>query len=162
MSLEDLDKKGDRGALSWIKKFEIQMNTRGKPLPEALAKPHKLWYEMDDSTLADLVANINYGDRLFIARMQKRSFVNQRLTRFTATTDDLDIDLCHALLNSLIGIFYLEACGFGRGLGALDLSSSKLKKNLFILNPDILTPAELLRFSCRARSVPSHLTIEFF
>jgi len=139
-SLEDLEKKGDSGALFWIKKFEIQVNTRGKPLPEALAKPQKLWYEMDDSTLADLVANINYGNRLFIARMQKRSFVNQRLTRFTATTDDLDIDLCHALLNSLIGIFYLEACGFGRGLGALDLSSSKLKKNLFILNPDILTP----------------------
>lgn len=50
----------------------------------------------------------------------------------------LDIDICHALLNSIIGIFFIEASGFGRGDGVLDLSKDKLEKS-FMLNPDILS-----------------------
>lgn len=64
--------------------------------------------------MADLVASINYGDRLFIAKLKERSFVNQRLARFTKKTEIVDVDLCHALLNSALGMFFIEALGFGR------------------------------------------------
>jgi len=43
------------------------------------------------------------------------------------------------LLNSSLGLFYIEALGFGRGLGALDLNTTKLEKRLFMLNPYLLT-----------------------
>ena len=39
---------------------------------------------------------------------------------------------------SIIGIFFIEASGFGRGDGVLDLSKDKLEKS-FMLNPDILS-----------------------
>ena len=81
----------------------------------------------------------NYDERLFISKLKKPSFVNQRLTRFTLIDKkQIDIDLYHALLNSIIGLFYLEALGFGRGLGALDLNSTKLSNQLFMLNPLLL------------------------
>jgi len=61
------------------------------------------------------------------------------LTRFTAKNIDIDIDLSQALLNSVLGIFFIEALGFGRGLGALDLSSTRMKNSLQILNSDLLS-----------------------
>lgn len=48
---------------------------------------------------------------------------------------NVDLDLSHALLCSLMGAFYIEALGFGRGLGVLDLNASKLAKQLRLLNP---------------------------
>jgi len=137
-SIQELESLGHYGALSWIRKFENKVNGKGKPLVEVLAKPGKYWYEMKDKTFADLVALINYDKRLFISRLKKRSFVNQRFIRFTITEKNLDIELLQALLNSSIGLFYLEALGFGRGLGALDLNTTKVRNQLFMLNPSIL------------------------
>ena len=47
-------------------------------------------------------------------------------------------DLIHALLNSVYGMFAIEAIGFGRGLGVLDASSTKLK-NMFMINPEVIS-----------------------
>jgi len=136
-STEELKKSGKTGALNWIKKFEFEVNLKGKPLPQVLKRKNMYWYEMNNSTLADLVANINYGERIFIARLKERSFVNQRFTRFIVKDPYKDIELLHALLSSIIGIFYIEGLGFGRGLGALDLSAERMRK-LKILNPELL------------------------
>ncbi|WP_242929026.1 N-6 DNA methylase [Pontibacter vulgaris] len=141
-TLEKLKKNGDHGALSWISRFEKVRNGVNKLLPDVLARANHHWYEMKDNTVADLVGTINYGETLFIAKMEQRSFVNQRLIRFTSTKNDLDIDLIHALMNSYIGIFYIEALGFGRGMGALDLSSTKVRDNLYLLNAENLTSQE--------------------
>jgi hypothetical protein len=139
-TLEELEHLRHRGALDWIKRFENVTNTRGKPLVEALARANMHWYELKPTTLADLIANINYDERIFIARMKERSFVNQRLTRFTDRNAGVDLELCHALLNSILSIFYLEAMGFGRGLGVLDLNATKLKNQMHMLNPALLNP----------------------
>lgn len=53
--------------------------------------------------------------------------------------NDISADLIHALLNSIYGMFAIEAIGFGRGLGVLDASSSKLK-NMYMINPEIISP----------------------
>ena len=138
-TLASLKRKGHQGALAWIRRFRHATNTTGQPLPKALRRGGLHWYEMRPATTADLVASVDYGDRLFIAKMRKRSFVNQRLIRFTLLDSATDIDLCHALLNSLVGVFLLEALGFGRGLGALDLNPTKVRENLRMLDPEHLS-----------------------
>ena len=138
-SVKELGALGHVNTLSWIKKFEHEVNEKGKPLPKVLERSGCYWYEMKDTTMADFVASMNFDKRIFIAKLNKRSFVNQRLTRFTVKDDNLDLELVHALLNSVLGIFFIESIGFGRGLGALDLSSTRMKKNLKMLNPDLLS-----------------------
>ncbi len=139
ISIPDLEELGHTGTLSWIRRFEHEQNTNGEPLVEALSRDGYHWYEMNDSTMADLVASMNFDQRIFIAKLDIRSFVDQRLTRFTAREAGVDIELAHALLNSILGIFFIESLGFGRGLGALDLSSTRMKKFLRMLNPELLT-----------------------
>ena len=68
--------------------------------------------------------------------------MNQRLIRFTKNNDDVDIEITHALLNSLLGIFFIEMLGFGRGEGVLDLSASKLQESLKILNYNLLSQTQ--------------------
>ena len=136
--ISELKKLKHTRALKWIKKFEYEVNGKGKSLPEVLKRSGCYWYEMKDETMADFVASMNFDKRIFIAKLDKRSFVNQRLTRFTAKNKNLDFDLMHALLNSTLGVFFIESIGFGRGLGALDLSSTRMKNNLKILNPELL------------------------
>jgi hypothetical protein len=86
-------------------------------------------------TLADLVLPVNPYRRLFVPKLRERSFVDQRFTRFTLTDASVSADLCHALLNSVVGLFLVEALGFGRGLGALDLSTTRAKRQLHMLDP---------------------------
>lgn len=141
MSMADLKSGGYSGAISWINNFTHEFNTTGEPLQgvlEVMASEGEYWYTMSDSRMADLVASMNFGKRIFIAKLESRSFVDQRFTRFTVLNPDTDIELAHALLNSLLGIFFIESLGFGRGLGVLDLSSTRMKKYLKILNPSLL------------------------
>jgi hypothetical protein len=135
-TIEELRALNHQGALDWINRFSYQVNEKGILLPEVLRRSNYHWYEMKTITMADMVISMNPDERLIVSRLNRRAFVNQRLIRFTLKEDYVnDIEILHALLNSILGIFYIEALGFGRGLGALDLSSSKLKKKLFILNP---------------------------
>jgi hypothetical protein len=127
------------GAINWIKKFEDKKNGKNKLLPEVLGGSRDTpWYSMSPNEIADIVTSINPGDRLFFARLNKRSPVNQRLIRFVKKNDVVDLDLLHALMNSVISLFYLEAIGFGRGMGALDINAQNLSEKLCILNPELI------------------------
>jgi hypothetical protein len=142
-TIQELTDDGDAGALNWIGRFINGVNTTGVPLPRSLRRAGHHWYEMKANSAADLIAQINYGKSLVIAKMNQRSFVNQRLISFTAKNPGIDINLCHALMNSYIGIFYIEALGFGRGQGALDLSSSKMKEHYSMLDPNLLSATQI-------------------
>lgn len=133
-SKEELYKKGHMGALRWIERFEDITNGTGRLLPEVLNSRSGYWYEMDDQAGADLVTALNPGRRLFVARFKEASFVDQRFTRLLVKEDTVDIRLSHALLNSVFGMFAIEAVGFGRGLGVLDASSSNFK-SISMLDP---------------------------
>lgn len=141
----NLKANGHSGALSWIKKFSSATNKKGEPLPQVLQRSGVHWYEMSSDTLADFVLPINPDKRLFFARLTPRSFVDQRFVRFTTRTSSADVGLYHALLNSVVSIFYQEALGFGRGLGVLDLSASKVKRGLRILDPSLVSRKEKLK-----------------
>jgi hypothetical protein len=133
--LAELERLGHKGALRWIARFTHGRNETGIPLPESLARSGMEWYQMDPATRADLAMSINYDERLYVARLEQRPFVNQRLTRLTANNPNTDTHLCHALMNCILGVFYIESLGFGRGLGVLDLNSTKMKQSLFMLDP---------------------------
>lgn len=140
---DELKKRGHTKALRWIAQFAKVKNETGKPLPEVLARAGRKWYEMRPDTVADFAASMNYAQRLFVLRLTPRAFVNQRLIRFTGKTDKtVDLDLCHALLCSLMGAFYIESLGFGRGLGALDLNATKVAKQMRMLDPSQVPSAK--------------------
>lgn len=138
MSKEELKHLGHNGALKWIEKFENIKNGTGKLLPIALGRSGSYWYEMDDAAKADYVTALNPDKRLFVAKFKEPTFVDQRFTRLLLKNQNVSEDLIHALLNSVYGMFAMEAIGFGRGLGVLDASSSKLK-NMFMIYPDVIS-----------------------
>ena len=142
-SKDELRQLGHAGALNWIEKFENIRNGTGKLLPEALKRSGNFWYEMDDATKADFVTALNPDKRLFVSKFNESTFVDQRFTRMLMKKTNISKDLLHALLNSLFGMFAIEAIGFGRGLGVLDASSTKLK-NIYMINPQIISETDAL------------------
>ena len=134
LAIADLENKNLIGAANWINRFLKATNKKGKLLQETLVKSSKRhWYEMKPVETADFVVSLNPDKRPCVHRFETPAFVNQRLIRFTVK-NKIDIDILHALFNSTIGMFLLEAAGFGRGLGALDLNATKLAKQLHVLN----------------------------
>ena len=134
-TLDELTALGHNGALEWIRSFEHQTNNKGTPLPQALQRPNLHWYEMKADTLADFVANINYDKSLFIAQLENRAFVDQRLIGFSVKPAYQSEDplLLLALFNTVLSLFFIECLGFGRGLAALDLSKNKVEAGFRLL-----------------------------
>ena len=135
LSIEELQRKNHHGAINWIKSFEDLCNEKGEPLTEVLAKSNSYWYSLEPNVISEYVASINYGDRIFISRFVEPTLVNQRMIALTRIDSKIDINLCHALLNSLLSQFYIEAMGFGRGEGALDLNKDYFEENFHVFNP---------------------------
>lgn len=138
----ELAADGSSGALAWIEKFKLVRNGTGKLLPAVLALGSNKWFEMKPTSMAELVVSMNPDKRLGVHLLAEPAFVNQRLIRFTSKRTDVDVPLAHALLNSSIGLFLLEAAGFGRGLGALDLNATKLAATYHMLNLAAVSSAD--------------------
>lgn len=141
-SLEELRSLNHQGALNWINRFTNALNNKGKPLPEVLTRRNMQWYEMKDSSRADFITSVNPEKKLFFAKLSPACFINQRLIGMRIINEHRNPELLHALLNSIVGMFFIEAIGFGRGLGALDLNSTKVK-NSFLLNPNLLSQSQI-------------------
>ena len=136
-SIAELTARGDTGALAWIRRFETVRNGTNELLSDVLAKTAPLgghWYEMRADRLTEMVVPMGFGSRLYVGRLDPPAFVDQRLIALNAK-DETDTDLIHALLNSTIGLLMIEAIGFGRGLGVLDLNKDRIEKCLHVLDP---------------------------
>lgn len=143
-SVAGLTAKKHLGALNWISRFTNAQNRIGRPLPDVLAQRGRHWYEMNRDSTADLVIPMNPHTRLFVARLKTPAVVNQRLITLRANKQT-DIDLCHALLNSSVGVLLLEASGFGRGEGVLDLRSDSVKNRMRMLDPNRISSKDRLK-----------------
>lgn len=135
---DELSALGHTGALEWIQNYKTEANIK------KLSSANLLWYEMNADTMSELVMSIAFGDRLFIGRLDPPAFVDQRLVRLDYK-DGVDVDLCHALLNSTIGMFIIEGLGFGRGLGALDLNKDRIENYMHMLDPNELNEKQALK-----------------
>lgn len=140
-TIETLQETGKSGALEWISRFENQTTKRKgveTPLPIVLARRGMQWYEMKENEIAEIFTMMNPDNRLFFSRFIEPSFINQRLIGLTSKQQYRDIDLNHALLNSIFTMFYIEASGFGRGLGVLDINSNNIAQCM-MLNPSLVS-----------------------
>lgn len=142
--LEELKARGHRGAVAWIEKFADQKNGVGRPLPRVLSRRNMQWYEMQTNEIAEIFTMMNPDQRIFFAKFDTPSFVNQRLIGLTHKADCADLDLNHALLNSMFTMFYIEAAGFGRGLGVLDINKDNVSR-CYMLNPQLVGDADRRR-----------------
>lgn len=138
MELDELEEQGYLGALKWIQSFARETNETGRPLPEVLARANMKWYELTTDEEAEIFTMMNPDDRMFYAKFRQPTFINQRLIGLKRKKATYNLDLLHALLNSILSLFYIEAVGFGRGLGVLDINKDSISK-CFILNPTLLT-----------------------
>lgn len=125
------------GAWKWIKSFEDETNTKNKPLTKILASKKRKWYEMSPNEVVPLFTMMNPDARIFFGIFEKPSFINQRLIGFKPINEDVDVKICHALMNTVIMKFFIEAVGFGRGLGVLDINKDGIA-SCYMLDPDKL------------------------
>ena len=132
-TLEELNNKGHHGAISWIKRFEKVTNKKGKPLTEVLKRSNLKWYEMPSKTLALFSLSMNPDKKICFFKFSEPSFVNQRLISLSPF-ENVDIELMHALLNSIFCTSQIESIGFGRGQGVLDINSINIKEGLYLPN----------------------------
>ncbi len=134
-SIEELKVLGHTNTIEWIERFENMTNETGKLLPEALARNGIHWYEMPLNKTFEVGLLINPDERLFFSKAPYPVFFDQRLTGLKRKSQKYELDLLMALMNSIVGLYFIEAIGFGRGLGVLDLNKNKVEKNFKILNP---------------------------
>lgn len=130
-------------AYKWIKKFEHEKNGTGMPLPKVLSRSNMEWYEMKPNEIAHLFTMMNPDNRIFFGKFKEPSFINQRLIGLNFINPKQDYELCHALLNTALMKFFIEAVGFGRGLGVLDINKENVE-NCYMLNPALLLPAQIM------------------
>lgn len=138
VSMDELEEFGHFGALEWIRKFSEQRNRVGIPLPDVLRKSGMQWYELRDNEIAEVFTMMNPDQKIFFAKFEMPSFVNQRLIGLRHRVEYDDINLNHALLNSILTTFYVEASGFGRGLGVLDINKDSIA-NAYMLKPTLVS-----------------------
>ncbi len=137
LEIEELEEMDCQGALEWINRFAHEVNGTKRPLPEVLAVNGLKWYELSTDEVAEIFTMMNPDDRMFYAKFNSPTFINQRLIGLKRKRDTDNLDLLHALLNSVLSLFYIEAVGFGRGLGVLDINKDSISK-CYMLNPALL------------------------
>ena len=137
LEIDELEEQGHLGALAWIERFANETNGTNRPLPEVLARAGMQWYELTTDEEAEIFTMMNPDDRMFYAKFNEPTFINQRLIGLKRKRATDDLNLLHALLNSILSLFYIEAVGFGRGLGVLDINKDSISK-CYMLNPALL------------------------
>ncbi len=129
---KELEELGHTKTISYFKQFEDNLN-------QSVLQHREIWYNLKEAKKkATLITGLNPDKRLFFAKFKEPTCINQRLIGFIPKEENLDIEICHALLNSIVGMFYIEATGFGRGAGALDLNKDKFADS-YMLNPKLLS-----------------------
>lgn len=141
-TLEELHTYGCHRTLEWINRFQGHINQ---------SVPHKetFWMNLADGSFSGsdrirLFTGMNPERRIFYGLLEEPAQINQRAIGFNPKSTDINLELCHALFNSIIGVFYTEATGFPKGLGALDNRAENTKK-ILMLDPRRLSTANVAR-----------------
>ncbi|AQQ71900.1 Type I restriction-modification system methyltransferase subunit [Limihaloglobus sulfuriphilus] len=144
MTEDELADVNKQGAIRWINRFKDQTTiVKGKriTIPEKLLieNPNLSWYEIDTSKLADFIISMSPDSRLFVPKPNEPAFVDQRLISLTVTNESVNESLLHALLNSIYVIGLIEAIGFGRGLGVLDINTRNIRAGLHVPKIELIS-----------------------
>ena len=120
-----------------IRLIKLPMKGTELDYADSLKRAFQNVHELQDNEVAEVFTAMNPDQRLFFAKFETPSFVNQRLIGLTHRGEYPDEELNHALINSMFTMFYIEASGFGRGLGVLDVNKDNIE-NCYMLNPDLV------------------------
>jgi len=139
-SIEELNKLGHTKTFEWINKFKDHIN-------QSVPNKTTFWKNLGNGSFSGsdkirLFTGMNPERRIFYGLLEEPAQINQRAIGFKPLSDDVNIELCHVLLNSVLGIFYTEATGFPKGLGALDNCAENVKK-IKMLNPKLLSQKQI-------------------
>lgn len=132
-TIQELMEENDEGTLRWIRKFSDENYN-----PISTSINYSPWYQMPSSNKADLITSENPDKRLFVAELKESVLVDQRLIAMKFKETTCNKELIFALLNSIYGMFAIEANGFGRGQGVLDISKTRFEK-VYMINPNIIS-----------------------
>jgi hypothetical protein len=138
-SLEELALLGHSKTLAWISRYKNHIN-------QSVPRKDKFWMNLADGTFSGsdkirLFTGMNPERRLFYGLLDEPAQINQRVIGFKPLSDSVSLELCHALQNSVIGVFYNEASGFPKGLGALDNNNENIGKTR-MLDPRLLSASQ--------------------
>lgn len=141
LSPEDLESPENISAKKWIDSFANKNNKTGKPLTTSLKIANGEWYQFKIKAYADFILPLNPDTRLYIVRALTKTALNQRLICLSLREhySENDIVFIHALLSSTVSMLMIEMLGFGRGLGVLDITSTKIKTGFWIFDPSLFT-----------------------
>lgn len=126
---------GHNATINWLSRFSSSLNT-------SLAARGENWHMLPTNSFATLFTGMNPYERIFVGKFSEPTIINQRLIGLNPKEDTVNVVLVHALLNSMIGVFYIEAVGFGRGLGVLDFSKNNFEK-IKMLDPALLDESKI-------------------
>jgi len=129
-SIEELTSLGHKKTLAWIDRFKGRIN-------QSVPNKESFWRNLGNGSFSGsdkirLFTGMNPERRIFYGLLDAHAQINQRAIGFKPLTDSVNLALCHALLNSVVGVFYAESTGFPKGLGALDNRAENTKKNLML------------------------------
>jgi hypothetical protein len=138
-TIEELTTLGHRKTLEWIHRYKGHIN-------QSVLNKSTFWMNLSNGGFSGsdkirLFTGMNPERRIFYGLLDEPAQINQRAIGFKPLTDSLNLELCHALLNSVIGVFYAEATGFPKGLGALDNRAENIKK-ILMLDPRRLSDGD--------------------
>lgn len=141
LSPEDLNLPENISAKKWIDSFANKSNKMGTPLTTSLRIANGEWYQFKVKACADFILPLNPDTRLYVVRALTKTALNQRLICLSLRKNysEADIVFIHALLNSTVSMLMIEMLGFGRGLGVLDITSTKIKIGFWIFDPSLFT-----------------------
>ncbi|MDR1209952.1 MAG: hypothetical protein LBK41_06530, partial [Clostridiales bacterium] len=129
-TIAELTALGHRKTLEWIDRYKGHIN-------QSVPNKDTFWMNLSNGSFSGsekirLFTGMNPERRIFYGLLDEPAQINQRAIGFKPLTDSVNLELCHALLNSVIGVFYAEATGFPKGLGALDNRADNAKKILML------------------------------
>jgi len=135
----ELELENNISGKKWIDSFKVKSNKKGKPLTESLKISNGEWYQFKVKAYADFVLPLNPDTRIYAVRALQKMVLNQRLVCVTLKEKygASDITFFHALLNSTLSMLMIELLGFGRGLGVLDITPTKIQTGFLWSSPDL-------------------------
>lgn len=138
-TLEELRGLGHTKTLQWIEKFRGHLN-------QSLPNKDTYWNNLANGSFSGsddvrLFTGMNPEQRIFYGLLEEPSKLNQRAIGFAPLDESVRLELCHALLNSCVSVFYTEATGFPKGLGALDNCADNTKR-IHMLDPRRLSASD--------------------
>lgn len=134
LSYEELLKNGYTKTYNYFKSKENN-------LTQSVISHGEIWWKIPQiENKAEIFTALAPSKKIFFGKLKEPTIINQRVLGYSPKSN-VNMELCHALLNSIFSIFMVEAMGFGRGEGVLDLNRTKLA-NIVMLNPDLISESD--------------------